>query len=155
MNEKKGRAIALLPIAGWAILVELDGFTWFSLTLLGLAVVAAVAGWVAAKKRREGWAFTGFAAFGALGAGSIFAAQFPVVLPSTIDSAFDLTIWNSASGPYTLGVMTVVTVCALPVVLLYQAWSYWVFRKRVSPAQIPDAHDAVPAIRDTTPAGAA
>ncbi|AYF97018.1 cytochrome d ubiquinol oxidase subunit II [Protaetiibacter intestinalis] len=144
--------VALLPIAGWAILVEVQGGNVFSWILLGLAVVAGVVGWIFARAGREGRAFTGFAVFGALGAGSIFAAVFPVVLPSTIDAAYDLTIWNAASGPYTLGVMTVVTGVALPVVLAYQAWTYWVFRKRIGPAHLPAAHDVTPAIRQ---AGAA
>lgn len=139
--------VALLPIAGWAVLVQLDGGDLLSWTLLGLAVVAGVVGWVFAWMRREGWAFTGFAAFGALGAAAIFAAAFPVVLPSTIDPAFDLTIWNAASGSYTLGVMTVVAAVSLPFILAYQAWSYWVFRKRVAPHHLPDPHDVVPAIR--------
>jgi cytochrome d ubiquinol oxidase subunit II len=139
--------IALLPIAGWAVLVQLDGGDVLSWTLLGLAVVAGVVGWVFARMRREGWAFTGFAAFGALGAAAIFAAAFPVVLPSTIDPAFDLTIWNAASGSYTLGVMTVVAAVSLPFILAYQAWSYWVFRKRVAPHHLPDPHDVVPAVR--------
>lgn len=153
VRERMGRLIprlahvALLPIAGWAILVQLNGGTWLSWTLLGLAVVAGVAGWLLARKRREGWAFTGFAAFGGLGAAAIFAAVFPVVLPSTIDPAFDLTIWNAASGSYTLGVMTVITAIALPFILGYQAWSYWVFRKRIAPHHLPEPHDVVPAIR--------
>jgi len=153
VREKMGRLVpriapfALLPIAGWAILVEVQGGNGFSWLLLALAVGVGVGGWVFARRGREGWAFTGFAAFGALGAGSIFAAVFPVVLPSTIDPAYDLTIGNAASGSYTLGVMTVVTGIALPVILAYQAWSYWVFRKRVAPQHLPEPHDAVPAIR--------
>jgi cytochrome d ubiquinol oxidase subunit II len=139
--------VALLPIAGWAVLVQLDGGDVLSWTLLGLAVVAGVVGWVFARMRREGWAFVGFAAFGALGAAAIFTAAFPVVLPSTIDPAFDLTIWNAASGSYTLGVMTVVAAVSLPFILAYQAWSYWVVRKRVAPHHLPDPHDVVPAIR--------
>lgn len=153
VRERMGRLvprlapIALLPIAGWAVLVEVQGGDPVSWTVLVLAVVAVVLAWIAAAKRREGWAFTGFAAFGALGAASIFAAVFPVVLPSTIDPAYDLTIWNASSAEYTLTVMTIVTAFALPVVLGYQAWSYWVFRKRVAPEHLPAAHDAVPAIR--------
>ncbi|MFT4030603.1 MAG: cytochrome d ubiquinol oxidase subunit II [Protaetiibacter sp.] len=144
---------ALLPIAGWAILVEVASGKVLSWALLLLAVVAGVLAWFAARRRREGWAFTGFAAFGALGAASIFAAVFPVVLPSTIDPAFDLTIWNAASGSYTLTVMTIVTGIALPFVLAYQAWTYWVFRKRLSPAQLPEPHEVVPAVRPDAVAG--
>lgn len=153
VRERMGRLVprlapvALLPIAGWAILVQLDGGTVLSWVLLALAVVAGVVGWLFARVRREGWAFTGFAAFGALGAAAIFAAVFPVVLPSTIDPAFDLTIWNAASGGYTLQVMTVITAISLPFILGYQAWSYWVFRKRIAPAHLPPARDVTPAVR--------
>ena len=46
--------------------------------------------------------------------------------------------------------MTVVTGAALPVVLAYQAWSYWVFRKRIAPQHLPVAHEAVPAVAVVT-----
>jgi len=153
VRERMGRLVprlapvALLPLAGWAVLVGVQHGKPASWVLLALAVVAGVAGWVLARRRREGWAFTGFASLAALGAASIFTAVFPVVLPSTIDPAFDLTIANAASGSYTLGVMSVVTGVALPVILAYQAWSYWVFRKRIAPGHLPAAHDVVPAIR--------
>ena len=112
-----------------------------------LAVVAVVGGWLAARARREGWAFIGFAVFLALGAAAIFWAAYPVVLPSTITAANDLTIANAASGDYTLGVMTVVTVCALPFVLAYQAWTIWVFRRRISAQHIPAPIEVVAALR--------
>src|SRR5690606_16593919 len=114
-----------------------------------LAVIAAITGWVSARGRREGLAFTGYAGFGLFGAGAIFAGMFPVVLPSTVDPAFDLTVSNAANSPYTLGVMTVVAAFALPVILAYQAWSYWIFRKRVTPGVIPDAHIVLPALLRT------
>jgi cytochrome d ubiquinol oxidase subunit II len=153
VRERMGRLVprlapvALLPLAGWAVLVSVQHGKPVSWVLLALAVVAGVSGWVLARRRGEGWAFTGFASLAALGAASIFTAVFPVVLPSTIDPAFDLTIANAASGSYTLGVMSVVTGGALPVILAYQAWSYWVFRKRIAPGHVPAAHDVVPAIR--------
>jgi cytochrome d ubiquinol oxidase subunit II len=50
-----------------------------------------------------------------------------------------LTIWNASSTDYTLRIMTIVAVVFTPIVLAYQAWTYWVFRKRVSPSQITDA----------------
>ncbi len=153
VRDKMGRLIprlapvALLPIAGWAILIQVRGGNPLSWVLLLAAVVAVVIGYLFALRRREGRAFTGFALFGFFGAGSIFAGVFPVVLPSTIDPAFDLTIWNAASGTYTLGVMTIVAAVALPVILGYQTWSYWVFRKRIAPHQLPAAHDPKPAVR--------
>ncbi|WP_324013642.1 cytochrome d ubiquinol oxidase subunit II [Microbacterium sp. JZ37] len=152
VRERAGRFAArwaplcLVPAAVWALWVQLaHGGTPLSWALVGLAVVAAALGWANARRRREGRAFLGYAGFGLFGAGAIFAGMFPRVLPSTVDSAFDLTVWNAASGEYTLGVMTVVACVGLPVVILYQAWSYWIFRKRVTPGMIPDAHVVLPA----------
>jgi cytochrome d ubiquinol oxidase subunit II len=71
---------------------------------------------------------------------------FPVVLPSTLDPAFDLTISNASSSDYTLGLMSIVAAFGLPLVIAYQAWTYWVFRRRVSAASIPEAHSFLPAI---------
>lgn len=58
-------------------------------------------------------------------------------MPSSTDPAFSLTIANASSTPNTLGVMSVVALCVLPFVLAYQAWTYWVFRRRVGRSSIP------------------
>lgn len=146
----------LLPLAGWAIYAQLDhGLSVVPVALTVLAVVGAVLGWVNSRKNNEGFAFIGYAAFGALGAASIFTSLFPKVLPSTLDSAFDLTIMNASNSPYTLGVMTVITVVSLPVILIYQAWTYWIFRQRITPGMIPDAHIVLPAILRPKEEGAA
>jgi cytochrome d ubiquinol oxidase subunit II len=153
VRERAGRFAArwaplcLVPAAGWAILVQFEhGGGVLSWALVVLAAVAALIGWTAARARREGIAFAGYAGFGLLGAASIFAGMFPLVLPSTVDAAFDLTVWNAANGSYTLGVMTVVAGISLPVIVLYQAWSYWIFRKRVTPGMIPEVHIVLPAV---------
>ncbi|AVT28738.1 cytochrome d ubiquinol oxidase subunit II [Plantactinospora sp. BC1] len=107
---------------------------------VGLAVAAALAlaGTLAATRvRREGWAFVGTAAAIGLTVATLFAALFPNVLPSTTDPAGTLTIDNAASSPYTLKVMTWVAAFFTPVVLAYQGWTYWVFRKRIGVANIP------------------
>ncbi|MBX3104044.1 MAG: cytochrome d ubiquinol oxidase subunit II [Cryobacterium sp.] len=153
VRERAGRFAArwaplcLVPAALWALLVLFThGGGVLSWALVVLAVAGAAFGWWSARARREGRAFLGYAAFGLFGAASIFASLFPLVLPSTVDAAYDLTIWNAANSPYTLGVMTVVAAVSLPVILLYQAWSYWIFRKRVTPGMIPEAHIVLPAI---------
>ncbi len=138
--------LALLPIVGWVIAVQLlngKGYTW---ALIGLAVVALLFGLGAARHGREGRAFIGIAAFLVLGAASLFASSYPVVLPSTIDHAFDLTVANASSGDYTLGVMTVVTAFGLPLVLLYQGYTYWVFRRRLGVQHLPEAHEVEAAV---------
>jgi cytochrome d oxidase, subunit II (cydB) len=139
--------VALLPIVGWVVLVQAQSGTWMSWSLVVVAAVAAVLGWFAARRRREGHAFLGFAAFLVAGAAAIFAAAYPAVLPSTVDPAFTLTVSNASSSDYTLGVMTIVAGAGLPVVLLYQAWTYWVFRKRLAVHHMPEPHPVVPAVR--------
>ncbi|WP_345510523.1 cytochrome d ubiquinol oxidase subunit II, partial [Phytohabitans houttuyneae] len=67
------------------------------------------------------------------------AALFPNVLPSTTDTANNLTIDNASSTPYTLKIMTWVALAFTPIVLLYQSWTYWVFRRRIGVRDIPDA----------------
>ncbi|OLT26789.1 cytochrome d ubiquinol oxidase subunit II [Nocardiopsis sp. CNR-923] len=106
---------------------------------LPVAVVAAVAlvGGVAATSRgQEGAAFALTAATVLAASTTLFGSLFPNVLPSTTDPAFSLTVSNAASGEYTLVVMTWVAVVFLPLVVLYQGWSYWVFRRRVTGAQV-------------------
>ncbi|CAN5168758.1 cytochrome d ubiquinol oxidase subunit II [soil metagenome] len=138
--------VALLPIVGWVLVVQFSNGKLFTWVLILGAVVAVVWAWLSARRGREGRAFLGLATFLVLGAASIFASVFPVVLPSTLDSAFNLTISNASSGSYTLGVMTVVTAFALPLVLVYQGWTYWVFRKRISGTHIPAPHPVVAAV---------
>jgi cytochrome d ubiquinol oxidase subunit II len=65
-------------------------------------------------------------------AATIFGAAYPVVVPSTVDATFDVTIADASVSDYTLTVMTWTAAVGLPVVLGYQAWTYWVFRKRLT-----------------------
>lgn len=107
-------------------------------TALPFAVVVllALATAVAAARRREGAAFAAatLAVVGAVVAA--FTAHVPVVLPSTLDPASSLTIGGAAASPYALTVITVGAVLILPGVLAYQAFSYWVFRRRVASERV-------------------
>jgi cytochrome d ubiquinol oxidase subunit II len=101
--------------------------------LLSVAAAAALVGGLLANWRgREGWAFTGSALTIGLAVVALFVALFPDVLPSSTNPAYSLTVENAASTPYTLTIMTWVAVIFTPIVLLYQGWTYWVFRRRVS-----------------------
>ncbi|HEY4269344.1 MAG TPA: cytochrome d ubiquinol oxidase subunit II [Galbitalea sp.] len=143
--------LLLLPLTAWVLLIQVEHGKPLTWALVPITVAAAVFGWLGARSGHEGRAFIGFAAFLALGAASIFGAVYPVVLPSTISHSFDLTIENASSAPYTLAVMSVVAAFGLPVVIAYQSWSYWVFRKRIAETHIPEAHIVRPAIRDAVP----
>ena len=63
---------------------------------------------------------------------SLFVDLYPNVMVSSTNPAYNLTVHNTASNPYSLKVMTVVVIVFLPVVLAYQTWTYYVFRRRVS-----------------------
>ena len=101
-------------------------------------IVALVAGIATAYAGREGWAFIGTFACIALAVAGLFVALFPDVMPSTTDPAFSLTSTNAAATDYTLKVMTIVAAIFTPIVLGYQAWTYWVFRKRIAEHHISD-----------------
>ncbi len=106
----------------------------------GLAVVAALAllaGLLANRARREGWAFLGTATAIALAVAALFATLYPNVLPSSTDPANSLTVDNAASTPYTLAIMSWVALVFTPIVLVYQGWTYWVFRRRIGVGHIP------------------
>jgi cytochrome d ubiquinol oxidase subunit II len=94
-----------------------------------IVVIAAV--WLV-YTRSEGWAFAATAVTMAASALAIFVDLYPRVMVSSTSAAFNLTAHNTASGHYSLVVLTVVAVILLPLVLAYQAWTYYVFRRRVS-----------------------
>ena len=114
------------------------GTTWFWI-LAGVAAVALIGGWFANLRGAEGVAFTLLAVTVATAVLALFAALFPDVMPASNDPANSLTIENASSSEYTLTVMSWVAVVFLPLVLAYQAWTYWVFRKRVTRASIEAA----------------
>jgi len=95
------------------------------------AVLAGLAALWLAYSRSPGWAFTATTVTMAASAASIFVDLYPRVMVSSTSPAFSLTVHNTASGHYTLTVLTVVVVIFLPFVLAYQAWTYYVFRGRV------------------------
>jgi len=103
---------------------------WY-VALAGIAALALVGALVALQADREGWAFVGTAVTILAAVAALFTVLFPEVMPSTIDPAHSLTTTNAASTDYTLGIMTWVAVLFTPVVLAYQGWTYYVFRRRI------------------------
>ena len=80
----------------------------------------------------EGWAFAATTVTIAVSIITIFVNLYPRVMVSSTNPAFSLTARNSASTPYSLKVMTVIALVILPIVLAYQGWTYYVFRRRIS-----------------------
>jgi cytochrome d ubiquinol oxidase subunit II len=102
-----------------------------------VAAIGLIGGFIANLGGREGWAFTGNAVAITFALLTIFMALFPYLMYSTIDPAFSMSIEGAASSQKTLELMTWVAGFTMPLVLAYQAWTYWVFRKRLTREAIP------------------
>ncbi len=113
--------------------------------LIPVAAVLAVLGvaWLL-RDGREGWAFTMTAFAMAATVLTLFIDLYPNVMVSSTNAAFNLTVQNTSSSPYTLKVMTVVAIVLLPVVLVYQGWTYHVFRQRISASDLEEAETPSP-----------
>jgi cytochrome d ubiquinol oxidase subunit II len=141
----RGVALRVAPVsvavlAALLLVVQFrEGHAW---TWLPLAVCVGAGAGAAARLRadRDGQAFAllGLAvvAFGV----TLFGALYPDVLPSTLDPATSLTVAGAASAHYTLSLMTWVAGFGAPAVLVYQGWTYWVFRRRIGTRHIPPVH---------------
>lgn len=143
-GELRERARSVAKLLAWPATAAVLGFlTWTfynardndgivpgAVPVAALVAVAAVE-WLL-REKLDGWAFlaTGLAIVGITA--TIFLNLYPRVMPSSLGVANDLTIWNAASTHYTLKVMTIVALIFTPIVLAYQAWTYWVFRKRIT-----------------------
>lgn len=96
-----------------------------------LALIALFAANVLNIKKYDGWAFALTSATIVLLTASIFIGMFPRVMISSMNEAYHLTVYNASSGDYTLKIMSYFSLTLLPFVLGYQAWSYYIFRKRI------------------------
>jgi len=96
-----------------------------------LALLTLLLAGILLQKKREGWSFalTGISVI--LIPVTYFLIMFPRVMVSSTDPNFSLTISNASSSAYTLNLMSIVALIFVPLVLGYQIWSYWVFRKRL------------------------
>jgi cytochrome d ubiquinol oxidase subunit II len=137
-------AVVVAAFGVWTQLAYGKGWTW---VLLGLAVAGLALAGAAVYRSRDGWAFTGTALTVVAAVALLFGSLFPHVLPSTLDPAYSLTVDGrmidghttvaASATHYALAVVSWVAVALVPVVLLYQGWTYWVFRKRITVDHIP------------------
>lgn len=143
-GELKERAIKLsktLWIAASVLYIALGIFTYAAgfwargIVNPGIVPIAAVAALLVAgyfiNQKREGWAFIMVALNIVLTQVTFFSMTFPNVMISSTNPAWSLTIYNASSSQYTLTVMSIVALIFVPIVLAYQGWTYWMFRKRV------------------------
>ena len=126
--------VVLGSFGAWTALARSDGAVAL---LAAIAVVALAGALVANGGEREGVAFALTAASVVALLAMLAVALYPDVLPSTTDPAFSLTVASASSTPSTLRAMSWIALLALPFVIAYQAWTYWVFRGRIGRANIP------------------
>ena len=99
---------------------------------VALAALSLIVSVVLQLKGRSGLAFVASILAILFVTVMVFATMFPNVLISTLNPLWNLTIYNACSSPYTLKIMTIVALTLVPIVLIYQGWSFWMFRKRVT-----------------------
>jgi cytochrome d ubiquinol oxidase subunit II len=136
---KLGPVAAVLAL-GFLIWTQIDTGDSWSLLAMIIAAVALVGAIGAIAAGREGWSFALSGVTIAAAVAMLFLALFPNVMPSSLNDAWSLTVTNASSTPYTLKIMTWCAVIVTPLVLLYQGWTYWVFRKRIGTQHIAEAH---------------
>ncbi|MEV7219956.1 cytochrome d ubiquinol oxidase subunit II [Streptomyces sp. NPDC093681] len=133
-----GLVTAVLALA-FLLWTQADSGDVKSLVALVVAVAALVAALMANQAGREGWSFALSGVTIVAAVAMLFLTLFPNVMPSTLNADWSLTVTNASSSAYTLKIMTWLAVIATPVVLLYQGWTYWVFRKRIGTQHLADA----------------
>jgi cytochrome d ubiquinol oxidase subunit II len=143
VRERAGALAAKLAIpatvaAAGAVWLQLaysgNGWTWAAVAVAAVALIGAIQ---ATRLRKEGLAFLLTSLVLVSAVVLIFGALFPNVMPSSTNEAWSLTVDNASSTDYTLKVMSWVAVVLTPFVLLYQSWTYWVFRRRIGVGDIP------------------
>ncbi|MBX9360029.1 cytochrome d ubiquinol oxidase subunit II [Streptomyces sp. WAC04114] len=132
-----GLVTALLALV-FLLWTQSDRGDGASLVAMVVAVASLLVALVAARAGREGWAFALSGLTIVAVVAMLFLTLFPNVMPSTLNPDWSLTVTNASSSPYTLKIMTWCAGIATPVVLLYQGWTYWVFRKRIGTQHIAE-----------------
>lgn len=143
LRERARQAALKMYIATGVVIVLFVGLTAmytdaftkkgiFLIPIYAVAVVLYLLLFPLLRNKKEGFSFTVTGLIMILVTASFFIALFPNVMISSIDIANNMTVYNSASGAYSLKLMTIVAAIMVPIVLCYTVWSYYVFRKRVT-----------------------
>ena len=119
----------------WTQLAHGKPWTWLPLGVAVVALLIAVA--LMWGRSREGWAFGSMVVVIAAVAVLVFGSMYPNLLPSTLNPQWSVTIYNGSSTAYTLRIMSWASLTLFPLVMIYQGWTYWVFRRRITADAIP------------------
>jgi len=141
MAERSAKTAKMIALVAIPVILLYVGLTYFQTDLFGnigagitllSAGVALVLSNVLIRYRKGGWAFIANSVTILLFTVALFWGLFPRVMISSLNPQWSLTIYNASSSPYTMKIMTIIALTMVPIVLLYQGWTYWVFRKRVT-----------------------
>lgn len=142
LGRKVGLLTLLLAAAFivWTVAMNINGeLLWLVLVFGALAAASLIASLLSTHAGRDGWAFVWHLVTVVAAVGFIYFTLFPNLVVSATPGVENLTIWNGSSSYNTLVLMSWIAGFMLPVVLAYQAWTFWVFRKRVGREHIPGA----------------
>lgn len=137
LREVVGKASAVASAAAvifggafvvWTQLAWGKTWTWAAVAIILAGVLIAAA---TTLTGHDGWSFTASSLAVLAVTALLFGSLFPQLMPTTLADGVSLDIWNSSSNPYTLRIMTWAAVFITPLVIAYQGWTYWVFRKRI------------------------
>lgn len=132
--------LLVAPLVVLLLLAQLRqdaAWTWIPVLI---ALLTAVLAFERQYRWRDGQAFTLQGIMLAAAVVTLFGTLWPHVIPSTVHPAWSLSVADTASGSYALSVVTWVAAFGTPAVLVYQGWTYWVFRKRIGTKHIPPVH---------------
>jgi cytochrome bd ubiquinol oxidase subunit II len=129
-----GSAVLAVVLLLWLGIAQGTVGSWVTTAVAAVALLGAIG---ANVQSREGWAFTGTAVTIAMAVVTYFLVLYPDVMPTTLANGTSLTIENASSSELTLQIMTVAALVFTPIVLLYTAWTYYTFRKRIGTQNIP------------------
>ncbi len=141
MAKRASKAAQTIGLVAIPVVLLMAGLTYFQTDLfdnLGAGITLLVSGvtlviaYVLIRSNKAGWAFIVNGVTILLFTVALFWGLFPRVMVSSLNPQWSLTIYNASSSPYTLKIMTVIALTMVPIVLLYQGWTYWVFRQRVT-----------------------
>lgn len=135
----KSGVLTIVVAASFLVWTTLAFGSVLSGAVAAVAAVALIVSFLANLKGREGWSFAAMATTIAFAVASLFLALYPAVMPASNNPAYSLTIENASSSEYTLQIMTWTALVFLPLIIGYQAWTYWIFRKRITRAHIETA----------------
>jgi cytochrome d ubiquinol oxidase subunit II len=124
--------LAIFLITSFVITDVRQNLNVFSVVFPILAIISILSAGYFIRKAQYGRLFIMTCLTVAFAVLTFFAFLYPRVMVSSLNPAWSLTIQNAASSFKALRLMTIVTLILLPIVLLYQSWTYWVFRRRVS-----------------------